>query len=94
MKKQSENWVNCIFTIVLRANKSLAAWGVEGRVPFLDKEFMDVAMRLNPEDKMSGKEKLKNTFCVQLLTIICPKVLPGGKKNNFRMVLAITGLIH
>ena len=32
----------------LRANKSLAAWGVEGRVPFLDKEFMDVAMRLNP----------------------------------------------
>ncbi len=36
----------------LRANKSLAAWGIEGRVPFLDKEFMDVAMRLNPEDKM------------------------------------------
>ncbi len=35
-----------------RANKSLAAWGVEGRVPFLDKEFMDVAMRLNPKDKM------------------------------------------
>jgi asparagine synthase (glutamine-hydrolysing) len=39
----------------LRANKSLAAWGVEGRVPFLDKEFMDVAMRINPADKMSGK---------------------------------------
>lgn len=38
----------------LRANKSLAAWGVEGRVPFLDKEFMDVAMRLNPADKMCG----------------------------------------
>lgn len=38
----------------LRANKSLSAWGVEGRVPFLDKEFMDVAMRLNPEDKLSG----------------------------------------
>jgi asparagine synthase (glutamine-hydrolysing) len=36
-----------------RANKSLAAWGVEGRVPFLDKEFMDVAMRLNPKDKMA-----------------------------------------
>lgn len=36
----------------LRANKSLAAWGVEGRVPFLDKEFLDVAMRLNPADKM------------------------------------------
>ena len=36
----------------LRANKSLAAWGIEGRVPFLDKEFMDVAMRVNPQDKM------------------------------------------
>ena len=38
----------------LRANKSLAAWGVEGRVPFLDKEFLDVAMRTNPEAKMCG----------------------------------------
>ncbi|MFY0651256.1 MAG: asparagine synthase B [Cyclobacteriaceae bacterium] len=38
----------------LRANKSLAAWGIEGRVPFLDKEFMDVAMTLNPKDKMAG----------------------------------------
>ncbi|MBQ0030980.1 MAG: asparagine synthase B [Bacteroidales bacterium] len=39
----------------LRANKSLAAWGVEGRVPFLDKEFLDVAMRLNPDSKLSGR---------------------------------------
>jgi len=39
----------------LRANKALSAWGVEGRVPFLDKEFMDVAMRLNPSDKLCGK---------------------------------------
>src|SRR5574344_966919 len=36
----------------LRANKSLMAWGVEGRVPFLDKEFIDIAMGLNPSDKM------------------------------------------
>jgi asparagine synthase (glutamine-hydrolysing) len=35
----------------LRANKSLAAWGIEGRVPFLDKEFIDVAMRINPKEK-------------------------------------------
>lgn len=41
----------------LRANKSLAAWGIEGRVPFLDKEFMDVAMRLNPQDKMITKDQ-------------------------------------
>jgi asparagine synthase (glutamine-hydrolysing) len=40
----------------LRANKSLAAWGVEGRVPFLDKEFMDIAMNLNPGDKMVKKD--------------------------------------
>lgn len=39
----------------LRANKSLAAWGVEGRVPFLDKEFIDVAMHMNPKEKLSGK---------------------------------------
>ncbi len=42
----------------LRANKSLAAWGIEGRVPFLDKEFMDVAMRINPKDKMINGESL------------------------------------
>ena len=41
----------------LRANKSLSAWGVEGRVPFLDKEFLDVAMRTNPEAKMCGARK-------------------------------------
>ena len=42
----------------LRANKSLCAWGVEGRVPFLDKEFLDVAMRTNPEAKMCGPKKV------------------------------------
>ncbi|WP_218354603.1 asparagine synthase B [Alteromonas lipotrueiana] len=35
-----------------RANKATSAWGVEARVPFLDKSFIDVAMRLNPQDKM------------------------------------------
>jgi asparagine synthase (glutamine-hydrolysing) len=37
----------------LRSNKSMASWGVESRVPFLDKEFLDIAMRINPEDKMA-----------------------------------------
>jgi len=46
----------------LRANKALAAWGVEGRVPFLDKEFIDVAMRLNPKDKMSSGRVLPTTI--------------------------------
>jgi asparagine synthase (glutamine-hydrolysing) len=41
----------------LRANKAMAAWGVEARVPFLDTRFLDVAMRLNPADKMAGQQK-------------------------------------
>lgn len=43
----------------LRANKALMSWGVEGRVPFLDKEFMDVAMTVNPADKMVGAHQPK-----------------------------------
>ena len=46
----------------LRANKSLAAWGIEGRVPFLDKEFLDVAMAINPIDKMVSDYKKKMDF--------------------------------
>src|SRR5574343_131540 len=42
-----------------RANKAMSAWGIEARVPFLDKHFMDVAMRLNPEAKMCGKGKME-----------------------------------
>ncbi|MFD0860674.1 asparagine synthase B [Sungkyunkwania multivorans] len=49
----------------LRANKSLAAWGIEGRVPFLDKEFMDVAMRLNPKDKMITPEHSMEKWVVR-----------------------------
>ena len=56
----------------LRANKSLCAWGIEGRVPFLDKEFMDVAMRLNPKDKMGNV--LKNGCFVKLSKIIYQRV--------------------
>ena len=66
----------------LRANKSMAAWGVEGRVPFLDKEFMDVAMRLNPKDKMAIDGKWRNGFLERHLRIICLLVLPGDKKNS------------
>ncbi len=46
----------------LRANKALAAWGVEGRVPFLDQEFLDVAMRVNPADKMCRGRRLPATI--------------------------------
>ena len=39
----------------LRANKSTMAWGVEARVPFLDRGFLDVAMAIDPADKMIDK---------------------------------------
>ena len=42
-----------------RANKAMSAWGVEARVPFLDKKFLDVAMRINPKDKMCGNGKME-----------------------------------
>ena len=42
-----------------RANKATSAWGVEARVPFLDKRFMDVAMRLNPQDKMCTEGRIE-----------------------------------
>ena len=67
----------------LRANKSLAAWGVEGRVPFLDKEFLDVAMRLNPQAKMcAGKEiekKIVRLACADLL----PESVAWRQKEQF-----------
>lgn len=43
----------------LRANKSMAAWGVEARVPFLDSEFLDFAMSINPAEKMCGQNKME-----------------------------------
>lgn len=66
----------------LRANKSLAAWGVEGRVPFLDKEFMDVAMRLNPEDKMAKDGKMEKFILEKLLKIYYLKLSHGGTKRT------------
>ncbi|MGB1317933.1 MAG: asparagine synthase B, partial [Flavobacteriales bacterium] len=45
-----------------RANKSLSSWGIEGRVPFLDKEFIDIAMNLNPTDKMCSAEKMEKSI--------------------------------
>ncbi|ROW00803.1 hypothetical protein VMCG_06536 [Cytospora schulzeri] len=43
----------------LRANKSTSAWGLEARVPFLDKEFLEVSMDIDPTDKMITKEHIE-----------------------------------
>jgi asparagine synthase (glutamine-hydrolysing) len=68
----------------LRANKSLAAWGVEGRVPFLDKEFLDVAMRLNPEDKLSGlKGRMEKWILRKAFEDILPESVAWRQKEQF-----------
>ncbi|KAK4113546.1 glutamine-hydrolyzing asparagine synthase [Canariomyces notabilis] len=43
----------------LRANKSTSAWGLEARVPFLDKEFLEVAMNIDPKEKMITNERIE-----------------------------------
>ena len=67
----------------LRANKSLASWGVEGRVPFLDKEFMDVAMRLNPKDKMAGNGKMEKWILRKAFEDYLPESVTWRQKEQF-----------
>ncbi|MFV0390827.1 MAG: asparagine synthase B [Paludibacteraceae bacterium] len=67
----------------LRANKSLASWGVEGRVPFLDKEFIDVAMRLNPKDKMAGNGKIEKHILRQAFEDYLPQEVAWRQKEQF-----------
>ncbi len=67
----------------LRANKSLSAWGVEGRVPFLDKEFMDVAMRLNPKDKMCGNGKIEKYILRKAFEDYLPESVAWRQKEQF-----------
>jgi asparagine synthase (glutamine-hydrolysing) len=67
----------------LRANKSLAAWGVEGRVPFLDKEFIDVAMRLNPQDKMINSERMEKWVVRKAFEDYLPKSIAWRQKEQF-----------
>ena len=67
----------------LRANKSLAAWGIEGRVPFLDKEFMDVAMRINPKDKMINKERMEKWVIRKAFEKYLPESVAWRQKEQF-----------
>ncbi len=66
-----------------RANKSLAAWGIEGRVPFLDKEFMDVAMRLNPKEKMITGERIEKWILRKAFEEYLPAEVAWRQKEQF-----------
>ena len=67
----------------LRANKSLAAWGVEGRVPFLDKEFLDVAMRLNPATKMCPGKEIEKKVVREAFADMLPESVAWRQKEQF-----------
>jgi asparagine synthase (glutamine-hydrolysing) len=67
----------------LRANKSLAAWGVEGRVPFLDKEFLDVAMRTNPEAKMCPGNTVEKKIVREAFADALPESVVWRQKEQF-----------
>lgn len=67
----------------LRANKSLAAWGVEGRVPFLDKEFMDVAMRINPKEKMIRDGRMEKWVVRKAFEDYLPESIAWRQKEQF-----------
>jgi len=67
----------------LRANKSLAAWGIEGRVPFLDKEFLDIAMRLNPKDKMTSEGKMEKWILRKAFEDYLPDEILWRQKEQF-----------
>ena len=67
----------------LRANKSLSAWGVEGRVPFLDKEFLDVAMRTNPEAKMCQGQTVEKKIVREAFADMLPEEVAWRQKEQF-----------
>lgn len=67
----------------LRANKSLSAWGVEGRVPFLDKAFLDVAMNLNPEAKMCPGKTIEKRILREAFADMLPESVAWRQKEQF-----------
>lgn len=67
----------------LRANKSLSAWGVEGRVPFLDKEFLDVAMRIDPKEKMCPGTTIEKKVVREAFADILPESVAWRQKEQF-----------
>ena len=67
----------------LRANKSLSAWGVEGRVPFLDRDFLDVAMRTNPAAKMCPGKTMEKNILRGAFAHMLPEEVAWRQKEQF-----------
>jgi asparagine synthase (glutamine-hydrolysing) len=67
----------------LRANKAMAAWGVEARVPFLDRDFLDVAMRINPADKMAGEGRIEKHILRAAFSDLLPESIAWRQKEQF-----------
>ena len=72
------HWYDC-----LRANKSLSAWGVEGRVPFLDRDFLDIAMRLNPQAKMCPGDVMEKKILRKTFAYMLPEEIAWRQKEQF-----------
>ncbi|OOF16086.1 MULTISPECIES: asparagine synthase B [unclassified Salinivibrio] len=66
-----------------RANKSMAAWGVEARVPFLDKAFLEVAMQIKPDDKMCGNGKMEKHIIRECFGDLLPDSVAWRQKEQF-----------
>jgi asparagine synthase (glutamine-hydrolysing) len=67
----------------LRANKAMSAWGVEARVPFLDKEFLDTAMRIDPADKMITGERIEKHILREAFEHLLPDEIAWRQKEQF-----------
>lgn len=77
-KLQQLHWFDC-----LRANKSMASWGVEARVPFLDKEFIDIAMNINPADKLVTNGKMEKQLLREVFSDYLPESVLWRQKEQF-----------
>jgi len=66
-----------------RANKAMSAWGVEARVPFLDKEFIDVAMTQNPDAKMITKDRMEKHILREAFADMLPESVAWRQKEQF-----------
>jgi asparagine synthase (glutamine-hydrolysing) len=67
----------------LRANKAMSAWGVEARVPFLDRDFLDFAMSMNPEDKMIGPGRMEKQILREAFGELLPEEVAWRQKEQF-----------